>query len=145
MRGENSIFWPNSQTNPIRRLALAYVLAPLVLGSLVTMVAFLVAGMSEATTEGVFSVTLDAAMTLIPALLVFMLTFGAAGVVALWYLGQRGILAWTVTGALLGTVASLLLGELLMNRVERPLLIAAAIGGWALFLLFRWFAGIRET
>lgn len=145
MTGENSIFWPNSQTNAVRRLAIAYVSAPLALGVVITLIAFLVAGMSEATTEGVLSVTLSAATTLIPALMVFMLTFGAAGVIALWCLGQRGILAWTVTGALLGTVASLLLGELLMNRVERPLLIAAAIGGWALFLLFRWFAGIRET
>lgn len=128
----------------MRRFGMAYVLAPLSVGAVITFVAFLIAGMSEATTSGVISVTINAAITMIPAMLLFMLSFGAVGVVSMWYLGQRGVLSWAVCGALMGTLAALLVGEFLMDRVERPLLIASGLGGWAMFLLFRWFAGIRD-
>ncbi|MEM9060364.1 MAG: hypothetical protein AAGD13_07855 [Pseudomonadota bacterium] len=143
MRGSESTFWPDG--GPSRwRFALAFLLAPLALGSVIVLAAFLIAGMSETTSDGVIQVTLEAALTLVPMLVVFMLTFGAAGVAILWWLGQRGIFAWVVCGALSGTISSLLLGELLLDRVERPMLIAAAIGGWILFMLFRWIAGIRD-
>ncbi|MEM7686876.1 MAG: hypothetical protein AAF293_18740 [Pseudomonadota bacterium] len=141
-RGSERKFWPDG--DPRRwRFALAFLLAPLILGGVVVLVAFMIAGMSEATREGAVSVTVEAALTLVPMLVAFMLTFGAAGVAILWWLGQRGVIAWVVCGALCGVISSLLLGELLLDRVERPMLIAAAVGGWILFLLFRWIAGIR--
>ena len=144
MEAEKSTFWPDDDGRAAVRLGRAFVLAPLIMGCLATLVAFLISGMSEPTQEGVMDVTLTTAMTLVPAMFVFMLTFGAAGVFGLWYLSQRGLFAWAVAGALAGTLASLVFGEFLMGRVERPMLIAAAVGGWILFLLFRWIAGIRS-
>lgn len=127
------------------RLVMAFIGAPLILGAVVTLAAFLIAGMSEPTTSGVIRVTLNAAMTLVPMLFLFLLTFGAAGILVLWYLGQRGMLAWAVCGALAGVLGILLVGEVLLGRVERPMLIAAALVGWTMFLLFRWIARIRNS
>lgn len=142
MGGERT-FWPDGEGRGVARLIRAFVLSPLIIGGLVTLAAFLIAGMSEPTHEGVMELTLNTAATLVPAMFVFMLTFGAIGVFGLWYLGQRGLFAWAVCGALMGAVASLLFGELLMGGVERPLLITAGVGGWIMFLLFRWIAVIR--
>lgn len=128
----------------MRRLVLAFLGAPLIFGAGVTLAAFLIAGMSEPTTSGVLRVTFNAAITLVPMLFLFLLTFGAVGIFVLWYLGQRGMLAWAVCGALSGTLGILLVGELLMDRVERPMLIAAAFVGWAMLMLVRWIAGIRS-
>ena len=144
MDGEKRTFWPEGDGRAAVRLGRAFVLTPLIMGGLATLAAFLIAGMSESSQQGVVDLTVTTAMTLIPAMFVFMLSFGAAGVFALWYLAQRGLLAWAVGGALAGTLASLIFGELLMGRVERPMLITAAVGGWIAFLLFRWIAGIRS-
>lgn len=136
-------FWPDAQVLPVRRLVMAFIFAPLAVGLVVVLMAFLIAGMSEPTSAGVLRVTLNATAALVPMLFVFMLTFGVLGILVLWILSQRGILAWAVCGALMGALASLLMGEFLMGGVERPFLIASAIGGWTMLLLFRWIAGIR--
>lgn len=136
-------FWPDAEVLPIRRVLLAFICAPLIVGMIVVLMAFLIAGMSEPTSAGVVRVTLNATAALVPMLFAFMIVFGTLGIIALWYLSQRGILAWAVCGALTGALASLLMGELLMDGVERPILIAFAIGGWTMMLLFRWIAGIR--
>ena len=140
---QTSKLWPGAEGVPLRRLLMAFLLAPLIVGAIVVLMAFLIAGMSEPTSAGVIRVTLDAAGALLPVMFAFMFTFGAVGVLILWVLAQRGMMSWAICGALMGTVASLVVGEGIMGQVERPLLIAAAIAGWTMFLLFRWIAGIR--
>ncbi len=138
-------FWPDADALPVRRIVMAFLFSPLIIGAVIVLMAFLIAGMTEPTGAGVIAVTMSAAKALIPMLFAFLLTFGMSGILALWFLKQRGVLAWAVCGALMGAVSSALLGELMMSRVERPLLIASAIGGWTMFLLFRWIAGIRDA
>ena len=138
-------FWPDADTLPVRPLVLAFLLAPLTIGAVVVLLAFLIAGMSEPTSAGVLRVTLNAATALVPVMFAFMLTFGVLGILALGFLRQRGGLAWAVCGALMGAVASMVMGELLMDGVERPFLIASALSGWTMFLLFRWIACIRDA
>ena len=144
MVGEKSTFWPEGETRAAVRLGRAFVLSPLILGFVITLVAFLIGGMTEPTHAAVLELTLTVATTLVPAMFVFMLTFGAAGVFGLWYLAQRGVFAWAVCGALAGTVSIVLAGELLLpGGVQQLMLIGAAICGWIMFLVFRWIAGIR--
>lgn len=145
MDGEESTFWPGEDTRAAVRLGRAFVLSPLILGCVITLIAFLIGGMTEPSHSRVFELTLTVATTLVPAMFVFMLTFGAAGVFGLWYLGQRGVFAWAVCGALAGTVAIVLAGELLLpGGVQQLMLIGAAVCGWIMFLVFRWIAGIRR-
>ena len=137
-------FWEGEKPDAVRRICLAFLLSPLIVGALMMVFAFMVAGVQGGGWDKILGATLGGALVLFITLFVFMLTFGIAGVVALWFLGQRGMLAWAVCGALMGAVASVLVGELLMGGAERPVVIGSAVGGWVIFLLFRWIAGIRD-
>lgn len=138
-----SKLWPGAEVVPFRSLLLAFLFAPLIVGGIVVLMAFLIAGMSEPSSAGVLAVTLNAAAALVPVMFAYMFTFGALGVLILWLLAQRGVMSWAVCGALTGLVASLVISELMSGPGGRPLLIASAIAGWTVFLLFRWIAGIR--
>ena len=145
MRLSVSTFWPQANVLPTRRLIQAALLAPLIVSVVIVLLAFLIAGMSESNSAGVVAVTLNAASILVPVLFLFMFTFGALGIVALWLLRLRNAMAWAVCGALMGALASWLTGELQTEQVTRPLLIGSAVVGWSMLLLFRWLAGIRQS
>ena len=140
-----SAFWPESEDRPVRRFVLAFAITPLVLAAALSLLALLIAGMSEASLNGVIDVTLNAAKALVPLAFVFMWTFGALGILVLWLLGQRGPVAWAVCGGLIGAIACALTGKVLLGRVEFPMLIASGFAGWAMFLLFRRIARIRDA
>jgi len=105
--------------------------------------AFLIAGMSEPTQEDVLKVTTEAGIAMISLNYAFTLTFGLLGVVGLWFLDQRGPLVWAIAGGLMGALAGVFFGTLFMGGVDRALLLAFGLGGWALFILIRWIGGIR--
>jgi hypothetical protein len=83
--------WPDRVRRPYLRLAAALIAAPLALAAILTGLAFLVAGSTEPTREAVMAVTRQAAVVFFVALPAFALTFGLAGVVALWVLALRGV------------------------------------------------------
>lgn len=125
------------------RLAVALVAAPLILALVLTGAAFLVAGMSEPTREGVMTVTADASVAMLTLCYGFTFTFGLAGIIGLWFLDQSGALVWAIAGALMGALGGIVFGTFFMDGVERALLMSFGLGGWALFILIRWVAGIR--
>lgn len=135
--------WPTRERTPVVRLCLAFLMAPAIVASVFSAFTFMVAGMTEATAEGVWRVTVESAATLSALVFAFTLTFGLAGVAVLWRLARRGTMAWALTGAVAGTLAGVLFSAAAMPGLHPPLVIAFALTGWALFLLIRLFAGIR--
>ncbi len=118
-------------------------LAPLILAAVLTAAAFLIAGMSEPTQDAVMQVTRESGIAMVVLTYGFTITFGLFGVIGLWFLDQRGPLVWAIAGALMGSLAGLIFGVAFMNGIERALLIGFGLGGWAIFILIRWIAGIR--
>ena len=135
--------WPASVQAPYRRLAIAMIVSPLLLAALLSLGAFLIAGMSEPTRERVMSLTWDSAIALTAIMLVFTAIFGLLGVLVLWAAAQRGIVIWAVTGAILGAVAGTIFGFLAEIGPHKVILIGLAVIGWVEFLLIRKLAGIR--
>jgi hypothetical protein len=137
--------WPDRDRAPLLRLGLALVAAPAVLALLLGLAAFLVMGMTEASGDAVLRETLRSAGALAALVFGFTLTFGLAGVAVLWALARRGILAWALTGAVAGALAGGLFGAVAMSGVRAALIVAFALGGWAILLLVRRFAGIDRA
>ena len=137
--------WPARDRVPFLRLGVALVAAPAVLALLLGVAAFLVMGMTEATSEAVLRETLRSAAALALLVFVFTFTFGLAGIALLWASARHGMLAWALAGATAGALAGALFGALAMSGVRGPLVMAFAIGGWATFLLVRRFAGIGRA
>lgn len=131
--------WPG-----LGRWALALVLAPMLLASLLTLLAFLAAGSTEATRDDVLSATRFAAVWLFGGLLAFSLVCGSAGVALLRTVRARGPLAWAAMGAALGAGLAILLGLARPLGIV-PIQVAVAAGlGWVLFELIRRLAGVRR-
>ena len=122
---------------------MALALAPLTVAITLTLIAFILAGMSETTRDGVIEVTLESALAMVVLCYGFTLTFGVAGTAVLWLLDQRGPLAWGVAGVLCGAIAGLLFGGAVIGAVERPIIVGFAVAGMAIFLLIRALAGIQ--
>ena len=135
--------WPASVRSPYRRLIVAMIVSPLLLAALLSLGAFLIAGMSEPTRERVMAVTIDSALALTMMMLVFTAICGLLGVLLLWAAAQRGLLIWAATGAILGATAGVAIGLMTDMGPNKVLLIGLAIIGWVEFLLIRKFAGIR--
>lgn len=137
--------WPARDRTPTFRLVLALFAAPGVIASLFSIGAFLTAGMTEMSAAAVWRATMHSAATLSALVFAFTLTFGVAGIAVLWRFARRGVLAWALTGAAAGALAGVLFGELALSDVHRSVVTTGAVGGWALFLLIRRFAGVRDV
>jgi hypothetical protein len=137
--------WPDRDRAPLLRLGLALLAAPALLALLLALAAFLVMGMTEATGEAVLHETWRSGLALAVLVYVFTFTLGLAGIAVLWALARRGILAWALTGAAAGALAGALFGALAMSSVSGGLVIAFALGGWAILLMVRRFAGIGRV
>ncbi len=125
------------------RLAVAMVIAPMILAAILTAGAFLIAGMSESDRDTVMQVTRESGIAMAMLSYGFTLTFGIFGVVGLWFLEQRGPVVWAIAGGILGALAGMIFGVVFMGGFDRVLLLSFGLGGWALFILIRWIAGIR--
>jgi uncharacterized membrane protein len=135
--------WPETTRWPYLRLALGLVVAPLLLASVLTLLAFLLAGSTEPDRDSTLAVTRHAAGVFFTVLPGFTLTFGLVGVAVLWALGRRGVLAWFGTGAASGAIV-LVLKAMLVSWGIGVIQAAVAVGsGIAIFALIRWIAGIR--
>jgi hypothetical protein len=137
--------WPYRDRVPLPRVAAALVAAPGLLALLLGLAAFLVMGMTETTGEAVFRETIRSAGALALLVYGFTFSFGLLGIALLWARAQRGLLAWALTGAVTGALAGLLFGLVAMSGVRGALVIAFALGGWAVFLLIRRIAGVAEV
>ncbi len=135
--------WPETVGRPYLRLATAMVAAPVILATVLTLLAFLVAGATELTRERTIVVTLQAAVAFFVYLPAFNLTFGLAGVALLWSLGQRETLVWLAAGAGAGALAATGLGLIAGGRIVPVHVTVAVVLGLLLFALIRWIAGVR--
>jgi hypothetical protein len=127
------------------RLGVALVAAPGILALLLALAALLVMGMTEASGEAVWRETLRSAGALAVLVFGFTFTFGLVGTAVLWALGRCGMLAWALAGAVAGALAGALFGAVAMSGITGPLVVAFALGGWAILLLVRRLAGIGEA
>lgn len=135
--------WPPEVTSPHRRLLIGIFVAPLIIAGILTGATFLIAGMSEPDQESVMAVTMEAGVSLLVLTYVYALSLGMVGILVLWWLEQRGAITWAIAGALTGALAGLAFGELFMGGVDRALLLAFGLAGWAFFIIVRWIAGVR--
>ena len=135
--------WPERVGRPYLRLATAMVMAPLVLAAALTLLAFLVAGSTEATRDATLAVTNEAAVGFFVYLTAFTLTFGLAGVALLWSRRRRGVLAWLSAGAGAGAFAATGLGVIGACGIDPVQVAVAVVLGLVLFVLIRWIAGVR--
>lgn len=135
--------WPGRPHPPYGRLVLAMIAAPVLLVALGTGLSFVIAGASEATREGTMAVTTDAAIALGVLGGLFLVIAGLPGVATLWALGQRGVFAWSATGAGLGAGASALLGLAQQGQVTPAGLAVGTVFCWLMFLMIRAMAGVR--
>ena len=134
--------WPQRSRPPYLRLAVAVVAAPVGLAAVLSALAFLIAGSSVSTQDETMAITRDAAMTFFVVFPAFTLTAGAVGIAVLWATGQRGINAWIGVGSIAALVAGAVQGAVGGKIAPMELAIAALLGG-VIFVLIRWFAGVR--
>jgi hypothetical protein len=137
--------WPARDRVPLLRLGLALVAAPAVLAVLLSLASFLVMGMTESTGSAVLRETLRSAAALAVLVFAFTFTFGIAGIALLWVFARRGMPAWALTGAAMGAAAGALFGAVAMSGVAAGLVVAFALGGWAILLLVRSLARIGDA
>lgn len=137
--------WPALDRTPYLRLAVALFAAPGVIATLLSLFAFLIAGMTEATSEAVLRTTAASAAALSGLVYAFTMTFGVLGVALLWRAARRGAVAWAFTGAAAGALAGLLFGALAMPAISQAVVTGFALAGWSIFVLIRRFAGVRDT
>jgi len=124
------------------QLAFALVAAPVTLAGGLTLLAFLIAGSTEADEAGTLAVTRHAGAVFLLGLSAFSLTFGLAGAVLLGRLGRRRLRDWLAAGAGSGVLVAL--GTGLARGAVEPAHVAVAVAlGTALFALLRWYAGVR--
>jgi len=135
--------WPARVRRPYLRLAGALIAAPLVLAAVLSLLAFLIAGSTEFTRAETLAVTNEAAVVFFVALPAFTLTFGLAGVALLWAMGRRGVLAWLGAGAGAGVLVATGHGVFAADGIAPIQITVAVVLGLVLFLLIRWFAGVR--
>ena len=135
--------WPEGFRRPWLQLGFALVAAPVVLAGAVALAAFAVYWASEPAGATAAQLTGRVAAGLLAYLLGFSISLGLAGVAALWALGQRGVLAWLAMGAGAGAVYAVAVGAVAGRGVTGLNLAVAAVTGLALFVLIRWFAGVR--
>ena len=136
--------WSASVKAPYRRMALALVVAPLLLAAVLSVFAFLLSGMSEDSGDEAQSVAIDSAVTLTLVVFAFTWSIALAAIAILWSQGQRGAIAWTLSGMMAGVLGGVLLDQLAIAAGGAPLVIFSAATSAALFLTIRGIAGIRE-
>lgn len=143
MTESTGAIWPEYGTRPIRRLAAALLLAPLALSALMTLIVFLThlgsGDFAEALASGI-----AAAMVFTGTMAVMTVTFGLAGVTALWMLDQRGLVAWLSTGLFCGCLFGMAHGIVTAGLISDFNLVFAGAVGTALFGLIRKIAGIHD-
>lgn len=137
--------WPDSQRVPVRRLLIALLATPLAVSLLMALFVFLIAGMTESRQQDVLAVTIESTLSLSALVYLFTATFGVAGFALLWAFGLAGPLIWAGLGGLLGAVAGLLFSLVVEGLPVRVSLVAGAVVGWVIFVLLRWFAGVRNA
>jgi len=135
--------WPETVGRPYLRLAMAMVMAPVALATVLTLLAFLIAGMTVLTREDTIVATLEAAVAFFFYLPAFSLTFGLVGVALLWSLGRREVLDWMMAGAGAGALAASVLGLLAGGRIVPVQVAVAVVLGLVLLVLIRRIAGVR--
>ncbi len=128
---------------PARRLVLALAIAPLLLGLVMTLFVFLMAGLSDRPTGEAEAEAGRSAVKIFAYLLGFTATLGATAAVALRVLDLRGPLPWTLAGAAAGLVAAAIYGAIEGVPLGRGILVTCAMLGWGQFLVMRWIAGLR--
>lgn len=137
--------WPAHGRVPVFRLVAALLIGPTLLVALISAVVFVIAGMTEATEEAVLRVTVESALSFLILVVAFTLTFGLAAIAILWRVARRGVLAWALAGGVAGGLFGALFTGLAMRTPHPSLSAAFAVAGFALFLLIRWIAGIRDV
>ena len=137
--------WPERIRRPYLRLAGALIAAPVVLASVMTLLAFLIAGSTEATEDATLAMTNEAAVVFFITLPAFTLTFGLAGVGLLWSLARRGVTAWLITGAGAGALVATGHGLFVEGGIIPIQMAVAVVLGLGLFTLIRWIAGVRSS
>ncbi|MEM6972612.1 MAG: hypothetical protein AAF577_07385 [Pseudomonadota bacterium] len=128
---------------PWRRLGFGIVMAPASATLIVAAIAFVVAGMSEATQIGTLVVTLDATVVFLYFVAVLMVTSVAPSLVILMLFGWRSGLVWAMMGALAGIATAYAIAE----ARGTPMMPAVPIGALTaayLMTVLRWVAGIRR-
>ena len=136
--------WPPQVTRPYLRLVAGMVCAPLIIGFILTLGVFFLAGSTEQTRDDVIAETIEAGVALTALSMIVTLTLGVLAIGILWALEQPGIFAWLVAGAVVGGLSALIFGQLLMNDTGYGLLAVFIGAGMVLFVIIRAIAGIQD-
>ena len=136
--------WPPHVRAPYRRLGLAFVTAPLILGAILSVIGWVLSGMSEETQDEARNAALDSAVTLTLVVVAYTWTIALGAIGVLWALSQRGVIAWALSGLAAGALGGFMLDVLAIAKGSAPLVIFSAITSAALFLTIRAIAGVRE-
>ena len=138
-------FWPDDVRHPYRRLAIALLLGPAILGAILTMTAFLMSRLSSGSQAESLTEAADAARQIFFYLVLFTPTVCLAGVVILWAVRARGPVPWALMGGFCGAIVGVAYGLVQFGAIENTMLVAFGVLGWALFLVIRWLAGVRAV
>lgn len=143
MTSNDRPLWHWRARGPWLRLGFGLVAAPVTLAAILTLLSFAIYAVSEPELGIAFGYAGQAALAYLVHLATFTVSLGLAGVAGLWALGKRGGPVWGATGAGAGALYALAVGAG-SGAGSSPLhVIVAAVLSAAMFVLVRWFAGIR--
>ncbi|MEM7177270.1 MAG: hypothetical protein AAGD47_09370 [Pseudomonadota bacterium] len=135
--------WPDTVRNPLKQLVFAIFAAPFIWGVVCTVLAFIIAGLTEPDLDGTLVLTQRFLVISFGACYAFTLTLGVLGVIILLLAKVRNIVVWAFTGGMMGGLVAVAHMLMLPGQMTRAILIAFVILGWSIFLTIRSFAKIR--
>lgn len=137
-------WWPMDARRPVLRLVAGLAIAPVAIGALSALIAWLVAGMALPDRAAVNQAAATASLAALSAFVIFSLTFGLLAVLGLWLARRRTAIAFALAGLVAGVlfafVSGLILGVPL--SLAQPLILGGM--GAASLLIVRWISGVRE-
>lgn len=136
--------WPDAVRNPLKQLIFAVIATPFIWGVVCTVLAFVVAGLSEPDLDGTLRATRRVMVISFGFCYAFTLTLGVIGVIMLLLAKVRNIAIWALTGGLMGGVVAVAHMLMLPGQMTRIVLIVFVILGWSIFLTIRSLAKIKS-
>ena len=135
--------WPVATRAPYRRLVTGFVVTPLVLALVLTLITLIPIAIWEPAGADIAAIVVDTGVGLTLMMAAFALSFGLGGVALLWAFSQRGLSVWLATGFVGGAIGGIVIRRLFVEQMPDALMVACALIGAVFFTLLRMIAGVQ--
>jgi len=120
-------YWSDEINRPYLRVVIGFILTPLILSFLLSIIAWVIYGMTESEGDVVKSLTLQAFLFISLSLYIYAFTGGIAGFLVLWALRIKSFIAYVSVGVV-SAILLLLIAQIFISQSSMTLIIVGTIG-----------------